>query len=193
MWELDCEESWALKNWCFWTVLLEKTLESPLDCKEIKSVNPKGNQSLIFFGRTNAEAEILILWPPDAKCWLIGKDPDSGKVWRQEEKGMSENEIFGWHHWLNGPEFEQALEIGNRQGSLACCSPWGCKELDIWLSNWTKHMEATYMSTIRWVDKETVVHIYNGISLSPKNGMNLSQFYWDGWTNTALEGKLWST
>ena len=106
MWELDCEESWAPKNWCFRTVVLEKILESPLDCKEIQSVHPKGNQSWIFIGRTDAEAETPILWPPDAKSWLIWKDPDAGKDWGQEEKGMTEDEMIGWHHRLNGHEFE---------------------------------------------------------------------------------------
>ena len=139
MWEMDYKESWAPKNWCFWTVVLEKTLESPLDSKEIKPVNPKGNQSWIFIGRTDAEAPIL--WPPDAKNWLIGKDPDAGKDWRQGEKGMTEDEMFGCHHWLNGHEFEQALGDGGGQGSLSCCSPWGCKELDmtVWLNNNTKN------------------------------------------------------
>ena len=103
MWELDCEESWALKNWCFWTVVLEKTLESPLDCKEIQPVHPKGNQSWIFIGWTDADS---ILWLPDAKNWLIWKDPDAGKDWGQEEKGMTENVMVGWHHWLNGHDFE---------------------------------------------------------------------------------------
>ena len=106
MWELDCEESWAPKNWCFWTVVLEKTLESPLACKEIQPVHPKGDQSWIFIGRTDAEDETLILWPPDAKSWLIGKDLDVEKNWRCEEKGMTEDEMVGWHHWLNGHEFE---------------------------------------------------------------------------------------
>ena len=105
MWELDCEESWAPKNWCFWTVVLEKTLESPLDCKEIQPVHPKGNQFWVFTGRTGVEAETPILWPPDAKCWLIWKDPDAGKDWGQEEKGMTEDEMVGWHHRLNGHEF----------------------------------------------------------------------------------------
>ena len=104
MWELDYKESWAPKNWCFWTVVLEKTLESPLDCKKIQPVHSKGDQSWIFIGRTDAEAETPILWPPDAKSWLIGKDPDAGKDWRQEEKGTTEDEMFGWHHW--GNEFE---------------------------------------------------------------------------------------
>ena len=101
IWELVNKKGWALKNWCFWTVMLEKTLESPLDCKEIKSVHPKGNQSLIFIGRTDAEAEVPILWPPAVKNWFIGKDPDAGKDWRQEEKGTTEDEIVGWHHWLD--------------------------------------------------------------------------------------------
>ena len=106
MWELDCKESWSLKNWCFWTVVLEKTLESHLDCKEIQPIHPKGNQSWIFIGRTDVEAETPILWPPDAKSWLIWKDPDAGKYRRQEEKGMTEDEMVGWHHQLNGQEFE---------------------------------------------------------------------------------------
>ena len=104
MWELDCEESWPLKNWCFLTVVLEKTLESPLDCKEIQPVHPKGSQSWIFIGRADVEAETPILWPPDAKSWLIWKDPAVGKDWRQE-KGTRENDMVGWHHWLNGHEF----------------------------------------------------------------------------------------
>ena len=108
MWELDHKEGWVPKNWCFRTVVLEKTLESPLDCKEIQPVNPKGNQPCIFIGRTDAEAEALILWPSDSKSWLIGKDPDAGKDWRQEEKGTTEDEMVGWHHRLNGHEFEQA-------------------------------------------------------------------------------------
>ena len=106
MWELDYKESWAPKNWCFWTVVLEKTLESPLDCKEIQLVHPKGNQYWIFIGRSDTEAEAAILWPPDAKNWLIGKDRDAGKDWRQKEKGTTEDEMVGWHHWLNGHEFE---------------------------------------------------------------------------------------
>ena len=105
MWELDYKENWVPKNWYFWTVVLEKTLESPLDCKEIQPVQPKGNQSWIFIGRTDAEAESPILWPLDEKNWLIGKDPDSGKDWKWEEKGMTENGIIGWHHWLDGHEF----------------------------------------------------------------------------------------
>ena len=104
-WELDCEESWVPKNWCFWTVVLEKTLESPLDCKKIQPVHPKGDQSWVFFGRTDAAAEPEILWPPHAKSWLIGKDPDAWRDWGQEENGTTEDEIGGWHHQLNGCEF----------------------------------------------------------------------------------------
>ena len=127
MWELDHKESWTLKNWCFWSVVLEKALESPFDCEEIKPVNPKRNYSWIHIGMTDAEAEAPILWPPDAKNWLLGKDPDAGQDWRQEEKGTTDYEMVGWHNWLNGDYFEQALGIGVRQGSLACCSPWGLK------------------------------------------------------------------
>ena len=131
MWELDYKASWAPKNWCFWTVVLEKTLDSPLVWKEIQSVYPKGNQSWIFIGRTDAEAEAPILCPPDEKNWLTGKDPDAGKNWRQEEKGMTEDEMFGWRHWLYGLEFEQAQGVGDEQGNLACCRPWGHKESDV--------------------------------------------------------------
>ena len=131
MWELDHKESWAPKNWCFWTVVLEKTLESPLDSKEIKPVNPKGNEPWIFIRRTDAEAEAPILWPPDAKSQLIRKDSDAGKDWGQEEKGMTEDEMVGWHHWLNGCEFEQTSGDSEGQGSLACCGPWVRKELDM--------------------------------------------------------------
>ena len=130
MYELDYKESWALKNWCFWTVVLEETLEGPLDYKKIKSVRPKGNQSWIFTGRTDAEAEPPILWPPDGNSRLIGKDSDAGKDWRWKEKGMTEDEMVGWHHGLDGHEFEQALRVGDRQGSLGCCSPWDGKESD---------------------------------------------------------------
>ena len=122
------KESWVPKNW---TVVLEKTLESPFDCKEIQPVNPKGDQSWIFIGRTDAEAETPILWPPDAKNWLIRKDPNAGKDWRQEEKGMREDEMAGWHHWLNGHDSEQTPWVGDGQGRLASCSPWGCKESDM--------------------------------------------------------------
>ena len=135
MWELDPKEIWVLKNWCFWTVTLEKTLESPLDCK-IKSIHPKGNQSWIFIGRTDAEAEAPIFWPLDAKNWLTGKDPDAGKDWRQEEKGSTEDEMFGLHQQLYGHEFEQAPGAGDGQGSLECCSPWGRQD-STRVSDWT--------------------------------------------------------
>ena len=134
--ELDYKESWGLKNLFFWTVVLEKTFESPLDWKEVQPVNPKGNQSLIFIGRTDAEAETPMLWPPDGKEWLIGKDPHAGIDWREEEKGRTEDEIVGCHHQLNRQEFEQAPGDGEGQGNLACWSPWGCKESDMteWLN-----------------------------------------------------------
>ena len=139
MWELDYEESWALKNWCFWTMVL-KTLESPLDCKEIQPVHPK-DQSWVFIGRTDVEAEISILWPPDVKSWLIWKDSDAGKDWGQEEKRTTEDEMVGWHHRLNGHGFGWTSQVGDGQGGLACCDSWGCKESDTteW-PNWTELM-----------------------------------------------------
>ena len=138
MCKLDHKESWVPKNWGFWTVVLEKTPESLLDCKEIKPVNPKGNQSCIIIGRTYAEAKAPILWPPDVKNWLIGKDPDAGKDWRQEEKGTTDEGLVGWHHQLDGHEFEQAPGVGDRQGCLACCSPRSRKE-----SNTTEQLNWT--------------------------------------------------
>ena len=139
MWELDYKESWALKNWYLWTVVLEKTLESSWDCKKIQPVHPKGNQSWIVIGRTDAEAETPTLWPPDVKSRLIWKDPATGKDLRQKEKGTTEDEMVGWHHWLDGHEFEQALGAGDGQRSLACCSPWGGKEADTTERlNWTE-------------------------------------------------------
>ena len=131
MWELDCKEGWAQKNWCFWTVVLEKTLQSPLDCEEIQPVHTKGDQSWVFIGRINVEAETPILWPPDAKSWLIWKDPDAGKDWRQEEKGTTEDEMAGWHHRLDGHGFGWIPGAGDRQGVLACCGSWGRKKLDM--------------------------------------------------------------
>ena len=142
MWELDHKESWALKNWCFWTVVLEKTLESPLHCKEIQTVHPKGDQSWVFIGRTDAKAEAPILWPPDAKSWLIGEDPDAGKDWGQEEKGTTEDEMVGWHHRLDGHGFGWTPGVGDGQGGLACWGSWGHKELDtteqLTQLNWTE-------------------------------------------------------
>ena len=139
MWKLDYKESLAPKNWCFWTVVLEKTLESPLDCKEIQPVHPKGDQFWVFIGRTDVEAETPILWPPDTKSWHIGKDPDAGRDWRQEEMRMTEDEIAGWHHCLGGHEFGWTEGVSDGQGGLACCGSWGRKESDTteWLS-WTE-------------------------------------------------------
>ena len=129
MWELDYKEGWELENWGFWIVVHEKMLESPLDYMEIQPVHPKGNQTWIFIGRTDAEAEAPILWPPDAKSQLIQKDPDAGKDWRQEEKVAIEDEMVGWHHRFNGHEFEQTPGGSGGQESLVCCSQWGHKEL----------------------------------------------------------------
>ena len=141
MWKLDykgCER--APKNWCFWTVVLEKTLKSPLDCKEIQPVHPKGDRSWVFIVRTDDEAETPILWPPDAKSWLIGKDPDAGKDWGQEEKGTTEDEMVGWHYQLNGHGFRWTLGVGDGQGGLACCSSWGHRVGHDWATelNWTE-------------------------------------------------------
>ena len=147
-------ESWTIKkaeprrfddffflSWCFWTVVLEKTLEGPLDCKEIKLVNPKGNQSWIFIGRTDAEAESPVFWPSDVKNWLISKDPDAGKDWGQEERGMTEDEMVGWHHWLNGLEFEQAPGVGDGQGILVHCSLRGLQRIT---HDWTTKLNWTF-------------------------------------------------
>ena len=131
MWELGHKERLALKNRCFWTVVLEKTLESPLIWKEIKRVNPKGSQPWVFIGRTDSEAEAPILWPPDVKNWLISENTDAGNDWGQEEKGTTEDDMVGWHHWLNGHEPEQAPRDGKGQGSLAHCSSWGHRVLDM--------------------------------------------------------------
>ena len=143
MWELDHKESWASKNWCFLILVLEKTLESPLDFKEIKPVNPKGNQSWIVIERTDAKAEVPVLWPPDVKSWLTGKypgagkDSDSGRDWGQEEKGTTEDEMAGWHHRLDGRESEWTLGVGNGQGGLACCDSRVAKS-QTRLSDWTE-------------------------------------------------------
>ena len=137
LWEVDQKEDRAPKNWCFRTVVLDKTVESPLNSKEIKPVNLKGNQPWILIGRIDAEVEAPILWPPDGKSWFIGKDPDAGKDWRQKEKRVTEDEMVGWHHQQNGHEFGQTLGNGEGRGSLPCCSPWGHEELDTtwWLNN----------------------------------------------------------
>ena len=137
MWELDCEEGWAPKNWCFWTVVLEKILESPLDCKKIQPVHPKGDQSWVFIGRTDAKAETPILWPPHAKSWLIGKDSDAGRDWGEEEKGTTEDEMAGWNHRLDGHGFGWTPGVGDGQGGLAA-TVHGVTESQTWLSDWTE-------------------------------------------------------
>ena len=139
MWELEYKENWVPKNWCFWTVVLEKTLDSPLDYKEIQPVHPKGDQSWVFIGRTDAEAETPILWPPDVKGWLTGKDSDAGKDWAQEEKGTTEDEMVGWHHRLSRHGCGWTPGVGDGQGGLACCGSWGLKESDTTERlNWTE-------------------------------------------------------
>ena len=149
MWELDHKESWAPKKWYFQTVVLEKTVESPLVCKEIKPANPKGNQSRIFTGRTDSEAEASVFWPPDVKSWLTGRDCDAGGYWGQEEKGATEDEMVAWHHWFNGLEFEQASGVGGGQGSLVFCSPWYHKESDTTEAlHWTGLIANTTQSTL---------------------------------------------
>ena len=175
MWELDYKESWVPKNWCFWTVVLVKTLESPLDFKEIQPVHPKWNQSLLFIGRIDAEAEAPILWPPAEKNWLTGKYSDVGKYWRQEEKGTTGDEMVGWHHWLDGHEFEQALGVGEGQGSLACCSPWGHKESD--MTEWMK-----------WTDSalKEVEHIFRILKCSLCTMNSLQSIEWKGGKRTTL-------
>ena len=162
MWELDCEESWAPKNWCFWTVVLEKTLQSPLDWKEIQPVHSEGDQSWVFFGRNNAKAETPVLWPPHVKSWLTGKDSDAGRDWGQEEKGTTEDEMAGWHHRLDGHESGWTPGVGDGQGGLACCDSWGRKESDTteWL-NWTDTYLLESVGTIcsqaiQWTSKSYI-------------------------------------
>ena len=149
MWELDCEESWALKNWCFWTVLLKKTLESPLDCKEIQPVYSEGDQPWDLFRSYDAKAETSVIWPPHEKSWLIGKDSDAGRDWGQEEKGTTEDEMAGWHHWLDGCESEWTPGVGDRQGGLACCDSWGLVGHD-WATElyWTEW----FVSELIWTE-----------------------------------------
>ena len=158
MWELGYKESWAPKNWCFWTMVLEKTLESPLDCKEIQPVHPKGDQSWIFIGWTDAKAVTPVLWPPHAKSLLIWKDPDAGRDWRWEEKGTTENEMVGWHHRLNGHEFGWTLGVGDRWEAW-CAAVHGVAKSQTWLSDWTELnwtetnialLPGFYWALIRW-------------------------------------------
>ena len=156
MWKLDCEESWAPKNWHFWTTVLEKTLASLLDCEEIQPVHPKGDQSWDFFGRTDAKAETPVLWPPHVKSWLIRNDSDAGRDWGQEEKGMTEDEMAGWHHRLEGHEFEWTPGVGDGQEGLACCNSWGCKESDT-----TERLNWTELK----VDINPTISVINSISM----------------------------
>ena len=153
MWELDCEERWAWKNWCFWTVVLEKTLDSPLDCKKIQPVHPKGDQSWVFTGRNDVKAETPVLWPPHVKSWLIGKNHDAGRDWGQENKGTTEDEMPGWHHWLDGHESEWTPGVGDGQGGLVCCDSWGHKESDT--TEWVNWVNWIYSST-RQEQKQSV-------------------------------------
>ena len=148
MQELDYKEGWVPKNWCFWTAVLKKTLQSPLECKEIKPVNSKGNQSWIFTGRTDTEVEAPIFWPPDVKSQFIRKYPDAGKDWKQEEKGMTEDKMVKWHHWLNWHEFEQAPGDGEGQGSLACCSPWGHSVGHDWVTGEQQNQSLWYYDNV---------------------------------------------
>ena len=173
-------QSWMPKNWRFWTVVLEKTLESPLDGKEIKPVHSKGDQSWMFIGRADTEAPIF--WTPDVKNWLIGKDADAGKDWRQE-KGTTEDEMIGWHLRLDAHEFEQALGVGDGRGSLACCSPWGCKELDTieWLNNFKTFGDLTYWSAFVRCKAEITFFFFamgHAESWFPDQGWNLCPLHW---------------
>ena len=158
MWELDHKEGWAPKNWCFWTVVLEKTLESPLDCKEIQPFHPKGNQSWIFIGRTDAKLKLPILWTPEGKSWLLVKDPDAAKTGSKRRRGR---QMVGWHSYLNGHEFEQAPGDGEGQGSLACCSPWGLKESDMteWLNKNSLYLSEKVLLLCIWmiISPDTVI------------------------------------
>ena len=150
MWNLEYKESWAPKNWCFWTVVLGKPLESRLDCKEIQPVHPKGDQSWVLIGRTDFEAETPILWPPAVESGLIWKDSGAGKDWGQEEKGTTEDEMVGWHHWLNGHRFRWTPGVGDGQGGLACCDSWGHEELDTTEQlNWLNWKEERFHCTLK--------------------------------------------
>ena len=175
MWELEYEETCAPKNSFFWTVVLEKTLESLLVCKDIQPVHSKGDQSWMFFGRIDAKAETPILWPPHAKSWLIGKDSDAWRDWGQEEKGMTEDEMAGWHHWLDGQEFEWTPGVGDGQGGLACWDPWGYKESDMTETelNWIMCSQVCYCS-----------HFFSGVSGNKETSI---------YTLFCLEGERWGS
>ena len=165
MWELDYKESWGLKNCCFWIVMLEETLESPLDCKEIQPVHSKGDQSWVFFGRNDAKAETPILWPFHAKSWLLGKDSDAGRDWGQEEKGTIEDEMAGWHHWPYGHEFGWTPGVGDGQGGLVCCNSWGHKESDM-----TERLNWTELNEPRWTNSRKLmsqwINMFKGIRIT---------------------------
>ena len=177
MWKLDCEESWAPKNWCFWTVVLKKTPESPLDCKEIQLVHPKGDQSWMFIGRTDVEAETPTLWPPDAKSWLIWKNPDTGKDWGQEEKGTTEDKMVGWHHQLNGHGFGLTLGVGDGQGGLECCGSWGHRVRHDWATelNWLNKCCCQSVSCV-WLFSTSRTTVHN----APLSMGLWRQEYWSG-------------
>ena len=175
MWELDYKEGWVLKNWCFWTVVLEKTLESPLDCKEIQPVHPRRDQSWVFIGRTDIETETPILWSPDLKSWLFGKDPAAGKDWGREEKRTMADEMAGWHCRLGGHDFGWTPGVGDGQKSLVCGGSWGHKELDMteWLNwtelNWKKNLQVDWMLLLKILPilgarlQIWVLHLFGGL------------------------------
>ena len=179
MWELDCEEGWALKNWCFWTVLLEKTLESSLDCKEIQPVHSEGDQPWDFFGRNDAQAGTPVLWPAHAKSWLTGKDSDAGRNWGQEEKGTTEDEMARWHHWLDGRESEWSPGVGDRQGGLACCNSWGRQESDT-------------TERLNWTEAFLILFIFTQVEISPKIPRRDIFMGWIMSTPGGEKKKLWS-
>ena len=186
--ELDCEESWAPKNWCFWTVVLEKTLESPLHCKEIQPVHSKGDQPWDFFGRNDAKAETPVFWPPHAKSWLIGKDSDAGTDWGQEEKGTIGEEMAGWHHGLNGHEFEWTPGVGVGQGGLAFCVSWGRKESDMteWL-NWTElNISVKVYFRTRTIGDKAAYYIITKMPVHQETILVL-----DGWTPNNRTQNIW--
>ena len=190
MWELDCEESWAPKNWCFWTVVLEKTLESPLACKDIQPVHSEGDQPWVFFGRNDAKAETPVLWPPHVKSWLTGKDSDAGRDWGQEEKGMTEDEMAGWHHRLDVREFEWTLVDGDGQGGLVCCNSWGRKELDTTERlNWILHCvyvpQLSYPFICWWTSNDFFKRKYLKVLEKDQKQAEMNQ-------SLPLKGNCWS-
>ena len=194
MWELDCEESWVPKNWCFWTVVLEKTHESPLDCKEIQPVHSKGDQPWVFLGRNDAEAEALVLWPPRAESWLIGKDSDAGRDWEQEEKWTTENEMAGWHHQLDGHEFEWTPGVGDGQGGLTCCHSWGRIESNrTERLNWTelKHNQWNYRTGPKRVLIFTKNQVWIYWTPSITSTWKHSDKCWIKWLNLQKQGNQW--